>query len=252
MMAGRISFVLILAVLGVVRANDAGVTPVQKVIQLLDNMVEKGTQDKQDEQVQFAKFKTFCDSTVSNKQRAIEEANEMMEVLTADVEKFQSMAQRLSKEIAQHDSDISTWEGDLGAATKVRAIENQDYIATAKDYDASIDAVDEGIAIINAQQKDVEQEPKKAAAVLTQIKNLKLIPDHSRKIIDSFIGHGVHQENLAVSAPEARAYESATTGVTDVLAELGRNSRLRTLTSMRMRLRRSVTSSFWRRTSDLK
>jgi len=215
------STIVLLSLALVSGASKAAVTPVQKVIQLLDNMVEKGTQDKQDEQVQFAKFKTFCDSTVADKQRAIEDANEMMEVLSADIEKFQSMAQRLSKEIGQHDSDISTWEGDLDAATKVRAIENQDYIATAKDYDASIDAVDEGIAIINAQQKDVEQEPKQAAAVLTQIKNLKLIPDHSRKIIDSFIGHGVHQENLAVSAPEARAYESATTGVTDVLSGIG-------------------------------
>jgi len=202
-------------------ASQEAVTPVQKVIELLDDMVEKGNQEKQDEQVQFAKFKTFCDGTVASKQRAIEESNERMETLSADIEKFGSMAERLSKEIAQHDSDISTWEGDLTAATKVREIENTDYLATSKDYDGSIDAIDEGIAIISAQQKDVEQDPKAAAAMLMQIRNLKLIPEHSRKIIDSLIGHGVHQENLAVSAPEARAYESATSGVTDVLTGIG-------------------------------
>jgi len=72
-------------------ASQEAVTPVQKVIELLDDMVEKGNQEKQDEQVQFAKFKTFCDGTVASKQRAIEESNERMETLSADIEKFGSM-----------------------------------------------------------------------------------------------------------------------------------------------------------------
>merc|ERR1719389_1044824 len=89
------------------------VTPVQKVIQLLENMVEKGTKEKQDEQVQFASFKGFCDNTVSQKQAAIAEATEMIEVLTADIEKYEAEAAELSKAISGHDADISTWEGDV-------------------------------------------------------------------------------------------------------------------------------------------
>merc|ERR1719498_60048 len=204
------------------------VTPVQKVIQLLDNMVKKGTEEKQAEQVQFAKFKTFCDSTVANKQRAIEDANEMIEVLTADISKFDAEAAQLAKEISQHDADISTWEGDLTAATKEREIENQDYIATSKDYGASIDAVEEASAQIAAQQKDVEQKSVKeqtadalsaaGLAALTQLKTR--IPAESHKVIDAYM-HSVKDENLAVAAPEARAYEAQTTGVTDLLHGLG-------------------------------
>merc|ERR1719456_1241855 len=100
------------------------VTPVQKVIQLLENMVEKGTKEKQDEQVQFASFKGFCDNTVSAKQKAIAEATEMIEVLTADIEKYEAEAAELGKAISAHDADISTWEGDVQAAEKVREIEN--------------------------------------------------------------------------------------------------------------------------------
>merc|ERR1719456_1569407 len=87
------------------------VTPVQKVIQLLENMVEKGTKEKQDEQVQFASYKGFCDNTVSQKQAAIAEASEMIEVLTADIEKYEAEAEELAKAIAAHDGDISCWEG---------------------------------------------------------------------------------------------------------------------------------------------
>merc|ERR1719454_426401 len=124
-------------------------------------MVVQGEAEKQAEQVQFTKFKGFCDSTVASKHNAIDEANEMIDMLTADIQKFDVEAAQLGKEIAQHDADISTWEGDLDAATKVREIENTDYIATAKDYGASIDAVDEAEAQIVSQQKDVEQKSVK-------------------------------------------------------------------------------------------
>merc|ERR1719408_549047 len=90
-----------------------GVTPVQKVIQLMEGMVEKGKKEKQDELVQFASFKTFCDNTVGAKQAAIAEANEAIEVLTADIEKSEASAADLASEIAGHDADITTWEGDM-------------------------------------------------------------------------------------------------------------------------------------------
>merc|ERR1711968_430038 len=110
--------------------------------------VEKGKKEKHVEQVQFAAYKQFCDDTTVEKQRAIKEANEMIEMLQADIEKYEADAAQLAKEIAQHDEDISTWEGDFKAATKVREIENTDYVATHKDYTESIDALDEGIATL--------------------------------------------------------------------------------------------------------
>lgn len=50
------------------------VTPVQKVIELMENMMQKGKDEKHAEQVQFAAYKQFCDDTVVDKRRAIEEA----------------------------------------------------------------------------------------------------------------------------------------------------------------------------------
>jgi hypothetical protein len=226
-MACRLSIALLGALLVAAGANQAAVTPVQKVIQLLDDMVAKGTQEKQDEQVQFAKFKTFCDSTVDEKHRAIKDADEMIEVLQSDIEKHEAQTVQLTKEIAAHDADISTWEGDLEAATKVREIENQDYKAKHKDYLAAIDAVDEAVTAISAEQKDVEQKsPKEQTAEALKAAGLGLlqlnsIPEKSRKVIEKYFNHGVRDENLAVGAPEGRAYESQTTGVTDVLVNLG-------------------------------
>jgi hypothetical protein len=43
------------------------VTPVQKVIQMLQGMTEKGKTEKHAEQVQFAAYKQFCDDTNEEK-----------------------------------------------------------------------------------------------------------------------------------------------------------------------------------------
>merc|ERR1719183_2477743 len=104
--------------------HEAGVTPTQKVLELMNGMVAKGKAEKQAEQVQFAAFKQFCDDTQASKQKAIKDANEKLEVLRADIEDYETTATELSAEIATHDEDISTWTGDLKASTKVREIEN--------------------------------------------------------------------------------------------------------------------------------
>lgn len=50
----------------------------------------------------------------------------MIEILQADIQKYEADAAQLAKEIAKHDEDISTWEGDFKAASKVREIEHTD------------------------------------------------------------------------------------------------------------------------------
>merc|ERR1711871_890090 len=174
-------------------AHGSAVTPVQKVIQLLNGMVEKGKKEKHEEQVQFAAYKQFCDDTTVEKQRAIKEANEMIEILQADIQKYEADAAQLAKEIAKHDEDISTWEGDFKAASKVREIEHTDYVATHKDYTESIDALDEGIATLKKQAHDVKQ----AAAALTQVSASPIIPVESKRVIDAFLSRDPDDANLA-------------------------------------------------------
>merc|ERR1712164_4409 len=175
-----------------------------------------GKKEKHEEQVQFAAYKQFCDDTTVEKQRAIKEANEMIEILQADIQKYEADAAQLAKEIAKHDEDISTWEGDFKAASKVREIEHTDYVATHKDYTESIDALDEGIATLKKQAHDVKQ----AAASLMQISASNIIPAESKKVIDAFLAQDPDDENLAVAAPEANAYEFQAQGIVDMLTKL--------------------------------
>merc|ERR1719231_1838273 len=223
----KFALCLALVLVSVAHSAAAGsarseVTPVQKVIQLLNGMLEKGKQEKHEEQVQFAAFKQFCDDTTVEKKRAIEEANEMIEVLKADIQKYAADAEQLAKEIAEHEEDIAVWTGDIKAATKVREIEKADYDATHKDYSESVDALQRAIAVLKKQAYD-----RKQAASLVQVSSLRelnLIPDEAKRAIDAFLAQdpeaGEGEGGLAVTAPEANAYEFQSHGIIEMLEKL--------------------------------
>jgi len=192
------------------------VTPVQKVIALMEGMLEKGKKEKHDEQVQFAAYKQFCDDTTVEKDRAITEANEKIEVLKADIQKATADAALLTKEIAELDEDISIWEGDIKAATNVREIEKSDFDATNKDYSESVDALTRAIAVLKKQSHDRTQA---SFAQVASLKSLNLIPKEAKKSIDAFLEQ-TGDEGLAVSAPEANAYEFQSSGVVEMLEKL--------------------------------
>jgi DNA repair exonuclease SbcCD ATPase subunit len=199
-------------------ANASDVTPVQKVIQLLEGMLEKGKKEKHDEQVQFASYKQFCDDTSVEKKRAIEEAEEQIGTLKADIQKYTSDAAQLTKEIAELDEDVSVWNGDIKAATNVREIEKSDYDALHKDYSESVDALQRAIAVLKKQAFDRKQ--KSALVQVSDLKSLSLIPDSAKKAIDIFLQQADDTEGLAVSAPEANAYEFQSHGVVEMLEKL--------------------------------
>jgi len=201
-------------------ASKVDVTPVQKVIQLLEGMLEKGKQEKHGEQVQFASYKQFCDDTTVEKARAIKEAEQTIEVLKADIQKYIADAALLTKEIAELDEDISVWGGDIKAATKVREIEKTDYDATHTDYSESVDALQRAIAVLKKQAYDRKQASASSLAQVTALKSLSLIPLEAKRAIDLFLETGEQPEGLAVSAPESNAYEFQSSGVIEMLEKL--------------------------------
>merc|ERR1719171_1992863 len=143
----------------------------------------------------------------------------MIEVLKADIQKAAADAARLGKEIADHEEDISIWTGDIKAATSVREIEKADYDKTHQDYSESVDALERAIAVLKKQAHDRKQA---SFVQVSALKELSLIPADAKKAIDLFLMQdGIQEpEGLAVSAPEANAYEFQSSGVVEMLEKL--------------------------------
>mmetsp|Transcript_61208 Transcript_61208/g.113621 ORF Transcript_61208/g.113621 Transcript_61208/m.113621 type:complete len:672 (+) Transcript_61208:55-2070(+) len=212
----KVSVVVLLLCLGAAHA----VTPVQKVIEMLTSMKAKGAQEKHEEQVQFAAYKQFCDDTSAEKTRAIKEAGEQIDMLTAEIEKLSSDAARLAKEIAGHDADIAAWTGDIKAATEVRGFEKADYKALHEDYSESVDALQRAIQVLKAQAYD-----RKQAMSLSQVARLKdmtMIPVEAKKAIAAFLAEDPDEpaDELDVAAPEANAYEFQSSHIVEILEKL--------------------------------
>jgi hypothetical protein len=202
----------------VASVHSAEVTPVQKVITLLGGMLEKGKKEKHDEQVQFAAYKQFCEDTSVEKTRAVEQAEQEIEMLKADIAKATADAAQFGKEITGLDQDVSVWNGDKKAATSVRAIEKADYEAMHKDYSESVDALQRAIAVLKKQAYDRKQES--SLAQVAALKDLKLIPDKAKRILNAFLSTEEDDVESVAAAPEADAYEFQSHGIIEMLEKL--------------------------------
>merc|ERR1719456_916093 len=192
----------------------AGVTPIQKVVSMMQEMVAKGKQEKHEEQVAFAAFSQFCKDTIDQKQEAIAKGAAAIEQLSADIMKAQADQKKLGDEIKQHDADIAAWESDKAKAQDERAAEKAEYDTLHKDYSESIDALGRAIQVLKKQGKDTPQ------FFLQKVAQLNRIPASAKRTILAFLATQDQQDPLSVSAPQANAYEFQSGGVVSMIEKL--------------------------------
>merc|ERR1719335_636314 len=179
---------------------QASVTPVQKVIQMLNDMLAKGQKEKEDEQVTFATFKQFCKSTATEKSQAIETTNSEIDDLKGDIAKSGEEVMTKAKEIAQHDADIAAWTTEKEEATYQREKEHADFVKEHADYTASIDSVERAVETIKAGAHDVSLLQQKSA--LRNLVSLDKVPEASKRVIAAFLqGNHLDADLLEMQAP---------------------------------------------------
>jgi len=180
-----IATVLLLTVSGL------SVTPVQKVIQMMEEMKAKGEKEMEDEQKTWENYADWCKDTSVEKDQNIRTATADIERLQATIQKHEAEAAALADAIAALDQDIATWQSELEKATELRSKERADFEVMQQDYSESVDALARAIAVLKAKSADVPQ-------ALLEVANK---------------GKGYVQ-------PEADAYEFQSGGVVDMLEKL--------------------------------
>jgi hypothetical protein len=211
------------------------------VIQLLNGMVAKGKNDKQAEATQYGQYKQFCDDTATEKKRSIAEAEEQMEMLTADIQKYETTAATLGEEIAALDHELSVIAGDMDAANAVREMENADFKAKQKDYGESIKQVGIATDVVKAENNDVG---------FVQIKKVAQLPGldaKSKKAVMAFLSEDPEDadaENLAFGTPEAHAFESSSSGILDLFKKMNGKFDDQLMATQKKEMKASTTTSF--------
>jgi len=211
---------LLLVLSLILGALASEVTPVQKVIQLLDGMKAKGTKEMQEEQAQYAKYERFCEDTLIDKQRSIAKASEKIEILEAEIQKSISQAERLTTEIAEHSADIASTKEEQEKALAVRKEERADFVSTLTDYTESIDAIGRAIKALKDNNK------KLSFVQLAAVRSLKKLPMDAFNSIDAYLSDSSDSESPSLlmeaskQPPAPKVYESQSGGVVSMLESL--------------------------------
>merc|ERR1719356_803892 len=187
------------------QVTQTQVTPVAKVVTMLEDMILKAKEAKKTEEVEFAAFKQWCDNVRGEKTKSIASQSSEIEQLDADIETASSDAALLGEEVGTLEDTIAELEGQAANATTIRKTERADYEATHKDFSESIDACKRAIQELKTRTADVPQ------SLLQLRRSLSLSP-HEKSLIDAFLGTS--------QKPEANAYEFQSSSVIDILEKL--------------------------------
>jgi|Transcript_87664 hypothetical protein len=191
-------------------AHAGQVTPIQKVLQMMEDLLSKGKAMKHEEEVEFAKYHEWCENTLAEATKSIKEGAAEIEKLTADIAKAESDAEVLGEEVAALQQEVAAHEADAKSATAVRNKEHEAYVAQHLDLSESVDAIAKAISILKSRSADIAQS-------LLQVSSLKLVPPQSKAVLTSFLS--MHAGEVQ-GAPEANAYEFQSGGVVDMLEKL--------------------------------
>jgi predicted nucleic acid-binding Zn-ribbon protein len=110
----------LLAASALLAADAAASTPVQKVLQMMGEMVAKGQKAKADEAKIMAGYDEWVDDENTRLNQNIKFAADEIDKLTAFITKTDDDVKKLGQEIKELDDLIAQKESELAEATKIR------------------------------------------------------------------------------------------------------------------------------------
>merc|ERR1719420_1952224 len=197
------------------------VTPVQKVIQMMEDMLAKGKKEKAEEAVTFSTYKQFCQSTSAEKTRDIANAKDAIVQLKADIEKAGADALQAASEIGVLGGDIDSWSGEKAEAMAIRAKEKADFMAIQAEY---IDATERALQVLKSSPGQFLQ--VKQSLLQLSVNNAKVmerIPAHAKQVLVSFLqkDHDAAEALIEESSKQTpKTYESSSGGIIDMVKDL--------------------------------
>jgi len=172
---------LVLACAFVANANE--VTPVEKVITLMEDLKAEVEHEGETEAATYDTFSCFCKSMTEEKASAIKEEQDNIEGFAATLQEQTSISNAKAHEVKELDTLIATLDKDMAKIESMREKEKTKYESQAADIQKGIDGLEGAIADMKAGM------PSSLAQVKTSVRKsllmadtLDMDPKHSRTI----------------------------------------------------------------------
>merc|ERR1719197_413389 len=179
------------------------VTPIQKVLTMMNEMKTKGENMMKEEATTFATYKEWVSDTSRKLGFEIKDEKSDIEKYLAAAAKADSDVAELRKAIEKLQGELGTTEGEKAEATEIRKAQNAEYVKISTDYGESVDALERAIQTMQAQSGAVPE----AAAFLQKEAASK---PGMRRVLAAFLQE---KEETARGGPAVAAYEFQSGGI---------------------------------------
>jgi len=187
------------------------VTPVQKVLQMMSEMVAKGEKAVKDEQKIMAGYTEWVSDENTRLTQNIKTAADDIEKLTAFITKADNDISVLGSDIGELDSLIQQKEGELADATSIRGTENVEYVSQQADLAESVDALQRAIDTMKSEDYDRPQ-------AMMMLQKMAVSKQGMRPVLAAFLAQSSKMQEPG--APDVAAYESQSGGIIELLEGL--------------------------------
>merc|ERR1719311_298112 len=198
-----------LAVAALALYSATAVTPVQKVLTMMNEMKTKGENMMKEEASTYASYKEWVADTSRELGFEIKTAKSDIEKYLAAAAKADSDVAELGKAIDKLDGELATTEGEKQDATDIRNTQHAEYVKISTDYSESVDALERAIQTMQSRNYDVPE----ASAFLQKIAVEK---PGMRRVLAAFLQETQKQESTR-GGPSVNAYEFQSGGIIALL-----------------------------------
>jgi len=175
-------------------AIAAPMSPIRKVITLIEEMKKQVEKDAEEDTAAYDKYMCWCETNRKEKTAAIENAEKSIEMLTAFVEEAAAKESELKTEIATLEDDIADDEAALSTAMALREKENAEFVAEETDLKETRSLLDQAVQVLSKVQLLQRQGKAEASDVHTVKTTLLQVREAVSKRPGSF--QGVLQKDL--------------------------------------------------------
>merc|ERR1719183_1909656 len=208
------------------------VSPVQKVVELLEECKAKVQSDLDAEAKAMEEYSSFCDDELKDKGYAIETAGRSIADLSATIEDASAQVAELSDEISTLGTTIAAKNKELYDATKVRETQHGDFVNAEKELLKTVDELSRAASVLKrglsfAQGSMAQKKVEAAVDALENIVDAAWLDVRSKRSLKSFLqaaaqAKDADDDDFSLSQPQAKmvAYESSSGGIVKTIEEM--------------------------------
>jgi len=210
----------------------AEVTPVEKVIKLIDELLKELEADGKAEAKTYEEFACFCKDETMTKSDSIEEGKETIDELSASIAAKTAEKEEMEAAVQKKKAELEALENKKRETEALLSKKTTEYEAAAADLSKAISSLEGAIKTLEASKPTaLLQEPELMSALehhIAQADALNLVDEHQKVAVAAFLqgpaaflqsAGSFVQEDASVD-PSDPGYKFKSQGIIDVCEKL--------------------------------